>query len=71
MKASPGDEELKRRQGAGRDRPLQEAVAAQPDNANYKYKLALALHKAGDTDGERAQLEQAVKLIPLLGRCTE
>ena len=43
-----------------------EATDGEPDNAGYKFKLALALHQAGDTEGERAQLEQAVKLKPEL-----
>jgi tetratricopeptide (TPR) repeat protein len=41
-----------------------EACDAQPGKATYKFKLAIALHKAGDLEGERAQLEQAVKLDP-------
>lgn len=36
------------------------------DSATYKYKLAQALHQANDTEGERAQLEAAVKLDPKL-----
>jgi Flp pilus assembly protein TadD len=43
-----------------------EAAEGEPDNAGYKYKLALALHQAGDTEGERAELEKAVKLNPEL-----
>ena len=43
-----------------------EAVQGAPDNASYKYQLSIALHQAGDTEGERAQLEQAVKLNPQL-----
>jgi Flp pilus assembly protein TadD len=43
-----------------------EAAEREPDNAGYKYKLALALHQAGDTEGERAELEKAVKLNPEL-----
>jgi Flp pilus assembly protein TadD len=43
-----------------------EATDGEPDNAGYKFKLAIALHQAGDTEGERAQLEQAVKLKPEL-----
>ena len=64
MKASQADEELKNDKLQDAIGHYKEAVAANPDNANYKYKLALALHQAGDTDGERAQLEQAVKLNP-------
>jgi len=41
-----------------------EACDAEPGKASYKFKLSLALHKAGDLEGERAQLEQAVKLDP-------
>ena len=41
-----------------------EACDAQPGKATYKFKLAIALHKAGDLEGERAQLEQAVRLDP-------
>jgi Flp pilus assembly protein TadD len=41
-----------------------EAVQSQPNNAAYKYKLALALRESGDVEGERAQLEQATSLDP-------
>jgi tetratricopeptide (TPR) repeat protein len=41
-----------------------EACDTAPMDANFKYKLALALHKAGDLEGERTQLEEAVKLNP-------
>jgi tetratricopeptide (TPR) repeat protein len=40
------------------------ATETSPENASYKYKLALALHKAGDADGERDALEETVKLNP-------
>lgn len=50
---------------------VQEAIALYrdvcqtlPENANDKYKLAIALHRAGDIEGERAQLEAAIKLDP-------
>ena len=43
-----------------------EALASEPDDALYRYKLSVALRKAGDTDGERAQLEEAIKLDPKL-----
>ena len=43
-----------------------EATEAAPNNAHYKYKLAIALHKSDDLPGERAQLEAAVKLEPRL-----
>jgi Flp pilus assembly protein TadD len=41
-----------------------EGVEKAPDDANYKYKLSVALHQSGDLAGEQAQLEQAVKLDP-------
>ncbi|HEU5458460.1 MAG TPA: tetratricopeptide repeat protein [Terracidiphilus sp.] len=40
------------------------AVEAQPQSANYHYKLAVALDRAGDLEGEQAQLEAAVKIDP-------
>ena len=43
-----------------------QAADQMPNNANYHFKLAVALDAAGDPDGERLQLEQAVKLDPLL-----
>jgi Flp pilus assembly protein TadD len=64
MKAAQGDDDLKNDKLQDAIGHYKEAVAAQPDNANFKYKLALGLDRAGDTDGERAQLEQAVKLDP-------
>jgi tetratricopeptide (TPR) repeat protein len=64
MKASQADEELKNDKLQDAIGHYREAVAAAPANANFKYKLALALHQAGDTEGEQAQLEEAVKLDP-------
>ncbi len=43
-----------------------EAVEGEPDNPSYKYKLSIALHQAGDLTAEREQLEQAVKVDPML-----
>jgi Flp pilus assembly protein TadD len=43
---------------------LRQAADKVPDNASFKYKLAIALHQSGDLAGEQAQLEQAVKLKP-------
>jgi Flp pilus assembly protein TadD len=52
---------------------LQEAIAQYrqacdlaPDSAIDKFKYSVALRKAGDVEGERTQLEQAVKLDPKL-----
>jgi tetratricopeptide (TPR) repeat protein len=66
MKASQADEEMKNAKAQDAIGHYKEAIAARPENANYKYKLALALHQNGDVEGERAQLEQAVKLDPTL-----
>lgn len=64
--AAQGDQLLK----AGKN---QEAIAnyrqasdQMPNNANFHFKLAVALDAAGDTEGERKQLEEAVKLDPQL-----
>lgn len=45
-------------------RQYRDAVQAQPESANYHYKLAVALHRKGDEAGERAQLEAAIKIDP-------
>ncbi|WP_348265295.1 tetratricopeptide repeat protein [Telmatobacter sp. DSM 110680] len=66
MKAAQADDELKNDKLQDALSHYKEAVAAQPSNANFKYKLALALHKAGDSNSERAQLEQAIQLDPNL-----
>lgn len=66
MTASQGDDEMKTDKVDLAIDHYKQAVAAEPDNANYKYKLAMALHRSGDTDGERVQLEQAIKLDPSL-----
>lgn len=66
MKAAQAGDELQAGKLQDAIGHYKEAVAAQPDNANFKYKLALALHQANDIEGERGQLEQAVKLDPSL-----
>ncbi len=43
-----------------------EAAEGEPNSAQYKYKLSMALHQSGDAEGERTELEQAVKLDPQL-----
>ena len=35
---------------------LRQAAEMEPDNASFKYKLAIALHQSGDLAGEQAQL---------------
>lgn len=41
-----------------------EATELAPNDAGHKFKLALALDQAGDTESERAELEKAIKLNP-------
>jgi len=48
-----------------------EAAEKVPGNGYYKYKLSVALHRSGDLDGERAQLEAAVKLEPKMPAAQE
>ncbi|HUX44713.1 MAG TPA: tetratricopeptide repeat protein [Terracidiphilus sp.] len=43
-----------------------DAVQSDPTSANYHYKLALALDRAGDMEGEQIQLEAAVRIDPKL-----
>jgi tetratricopeptide (TPR) repeat protein len=43
-----------------------QAVEAQPDSAYFHYKLSIALHKSGNVDAERKELEEAVRLDPKL-----
>jgi Flp pilus assembly protein TadD len=43
-----------------------EAVAASPKDPTVAYKLALTLDKSGDIEGERAMLEQALKIDPAM-----
>ncbi len=43
-----------------------EALAANPRDASLAYKLAMAFEKTGDTQNERAALEQAVQIDPQL-----
>lgn len=66
MKVSQGDDDLKNNKVQDAISHYKEAIASQPDNAAFKYKLALAFHEAGDADSERTQLEQAIQLNPEL-----
>lgn len=64
--ASQGDKDLqdgKVKEALGH---YHEAADGQPGNANYRFKLAIAMERDGDSKGEREQLEQAVKLDPKL-----
>jgi len=66
-----GDKDLDAGKVAEATAHYREASEGQPDNASYKFKLAVALHKAGDAAGERAQLEAAIKLKPDLAGAQE
>jgi Flp pilus assembly protein TadD len=64
-KAAQGDTELE----AGGDAQkavgfFREAAAASPEDPMLSYKLSVALDRTGDLAGERAVLEQTIKLDP-------
>ena len=43
-----------------------QAVQVMPDTAYYHYKLSVALNKNGDAEGEKKELEAAIRLDPKL-----
>ena len=64
--AAEGDKALEAGQLQDAIADYRKACDLAPGSAVDKFKLATALHKAGDAEGERTQLEQAVKLDPKL-----
>lgn len=64
--AAQGDKDIEA--GKLQDAALQyrQAIEDAPKTAAYRYKLSIALQKAGDDPGARAQLEEAVRLDPKL-----
>jgi tetratricopeptide (TPR) repeat protein len=64
--AAQGDKDLEDGKIEEATRFYRDAAEGAPGNAVYKYKLSIALRRAGDSAGERAQLEEAVKLDPKL-----
>jgi tetratricopeptide (TPR) repeat protein len=58
------DEKLARGDLKGAIDLYRQAVASSPKDPTVAYKLALALDKSGDTEGERAMLEQAIRIDP-------
>ena len=64
--AAQGDAALRDGKAAEAVTHYKDAVQAEADNANFHYKLAIALHATSDTTAEKAQLEEAVKLDPKL-----
>jgi Flp pilus assembly protein TadD len=59
-----GDAALQAGKAADAIAHYREAITNQPDNANYHYKLAIALESAGDAAGVRSELEKAVAMNP-------
>jgi tetratricopeptide (TPR) repeat protein len=63
-KAAQGDKELATGNPQKAVAFYREAVAAEPKNLLVTFKLALALDKTGDVDGERVLLNQAIQVDP-------
>lgn len=63
-KTAQGDKEFATGDPQKAAADYREAAEATPEDPQVVYKLALALDKTGDTAGEHAALEQAVKLNP-------
>ena len=66
--ASQGDEDFAGGKVEEAIAHYREASDKVPDNAGFKYKLAVALQKSGDIDGARKLLEEAIRLDPNLAR---
>lgn len=64
VSAGQGDRDLDAGKLDEAIRQYRDAVQAQPQSAEYHYKLAVALDRKGDSAGEREQLEAAVKADP-------
>jgi tetratricopeptide (TPR) repeat protein len=64
MRASQADGQLAEGKVQEAIANYREACDIAPTDGNFKYKLAMALNKAGDLEGEQTQLEEAVKLNP-------
>jgi tetratricopeptide (TPR) repeat protein len=64
--AGQGDKALRDGKVADAVVRYREAVEKEPENPIFKYKLSIALRESGDAAGERAQLEETVKIDPKL-----
>lgn len=64
--SAQGDQDMKNGNIDEASKHYRQASGQQPNNADYRYKLSIALRKAGDLAGERTQLEDAVRLDPRL-----
>ena len=60
--ASQGDKEINKGNAQQAAAAYRQAIDQDPANAVYRYKLAMALRQSGDVPGQRAQLEEAVRL---------
>ncbi len=63
-KSAQGDKDLAAGELPKAVADYREALEATPSDSHLAYKLAMALDKTGDADGERTALEQAVKADP-------
>jgi tetratricopeptide (TPR) repeat protein len=64
MKATQAEEAIKDGEKTKAANLYREACAAQPEDAALAYRWSLVLSDLGDTAGERAALEQAIKANP-------
>jgi tetratricopeptide (TPR) repeat protein len=62
--ASQGDKALSDAKPGDAVVRYREAVEKDPKNPMYRYQLSVALRETGDPEGERAQLEETIKLNP-------
>ena len=62
LAASQGDKEIDKGNAQQAAAAYRQAIEQDPANAVYRYKLSVALRRSGDLAGERAQLEEAIKL---------
>jgi tetratricopeptide (TPR) repeat protein len=62
--AGQGDKALDDRKISVAVQRYREAVDKEPGNPIYHYKLSVALRESGDAAGERAQLEETIKIDP-------
>jgi tetratricopeptide (TPR) repeat protein len=62
--ASQGDKALQDGKAGDAAVRYREAVEKEPGDAMYRYHLSVALRENGDTAGERAQLDETIKLDP-------
>jgi len=64
VNASQGDKDMEAAKFQDAILHYREAVQGAPESADYKFRLAIALDQSGDKDGERVQLDEALKIDP-------